>query len=165
MKKILTMVLLLMMALCNVSFAAELPPQQDTNQLMTKFTEARFRLESGINYLDFQKLKQDLYVATKMYSENYPDSEFNNEFSLLANAYDDTYEIWGNKFGDSNTKFLGKDSQYCKALTAKYPELSKCGLYINNDMYYVDELVSTMFSVIGTKTKNLNQSIKEKYQQ
>jgi len=162
MNKILSIAFLLMILVCNTVFASS-QPEQDTKQLLTKFTEARFKLESGVSYHDFQDIKQGLYVATKMYSENYPDGEFNGKFDNILTIYTDTASLWGLKISSPDIFLFGAGS-ICKGYIEKYPDVMAKYQEPGNK-YLMGNVISGLYTKIADKTKELNQSIKDKYPQ
>lgn len=172
MRKIILLALVFLFT-CNFAFAA-VPPQQPTKELLTKYNETRFKLESGITYRDFQSAKQELYVKTNLYLENYPDGDFNNDFNILLKAYSNTSDIWELKI-QARIDFLPRTEaqynrnstkshlNYTKLLLQDYPDvMSKC----KEDErfgFYLDEVIGGLFGNIIDKTKNLNQKINSSY--
>lgn len=151
---------------------ASLPPEQETKDLISKHTEARLKLESGVNFIDFQKIKQDIYVATNVYLENNPDGDFNKDFNSLLSDYDFASIIWKYKINNS-LDFLPKTKErinvdhayfeFTQGLIGVYPTVFEKTKYDPGYGYFTAEVLVNMFSYIGDKTKTLKQNIINSY--
>lgn len=165
---------LMLFLFCNVAMAST-PPAQETKQLISKYDEARFKLESGINYRDFQKLNQNLYTATKMYMENNPDGDFNKDFQYILDIYSNAEFTWDfkiqyrEKYLPAKKKpydhsfFTDTEVSHVNRLIEKYPDVMAECSGASSGLYEVDDIVTTLFGHIVVKTKDLNSSIKNTY--
>jgi len=174
MKKIMLIISLMLFLFCNVAMAST-PPAQETKQLISKYNEARFRLESGINYRDYQTLNQNLYTATKIYMENNPDGDFNKDFQYILDVYSDVKFTWEFKveYGEKYLpvkKMQGDPSftsdmkvRYINELIKKYPDVMAGCSGASTGLYGIDDIVTVLFGHVIDKTKNLNSSIKNTY--
>lgn len=110
MRKLISCVVLLSILLFSLSAFAAPPPEQETKQLMGKYTQIRDRLESGILYHDFRVLRHDLFVATKQYLDKYPDGVASTDFEHLNKIYADIDETWQYK-AEQGINFLPKTKE------------------------------------------------------
>jgi len=137
----------------------------DMNQLIAKFTEARYKLEAGINYNKFNTLRQDLYVDTKMYLDKYPDSEIKPELDYLITAYNDTADLWRGRVFDrrmtipKTRKQNGAMSEVYLVQSAwlhtRYPDVMSKSSYDERGGYWLEDVLRNMLINIRQKSQDL----------
>lgn len=164
MKKFLLFLLIMLIMPC---VSAETPKGNDTIQLISKYTEARYRLEAGINYNDFNTVRQSLYVDTKIYLDKYPDTDIKQDLDYLINAYTDTADIWKNRIFDRRMTIPKTKKQngvlpeeyllQSAMLQTRYPEVMSKSMYDERGGYWLEDVLRNMLNNINQKSKELSE--------
>jgi hypothetical protein len=156
-KKIIFLCLVFTLYFCNFAFAS--PSVEEVNTLNDQFQTAKYKLESGINFTDFNRLTSDLYVATKKFTNKYPDEQISREFEKVISLYNVTKYFWNKSFSDN---FIEEDDPYRVFLTNKFPEIAQiCG--VSERLWPTVPTYNLTFNEIHIYQEKLDKYIADNY--
>ena len=143
MKRILIFSLILMFGFYSLAFAA--PSAEDIKSLNEQFQDARYRIESGVNYNEFSKITSDLSVATHKFDNKFQDEKITKEFIKVYALYSATKHFWGRGIYD-RLNFASSSDPWRLTVEKSFPDIAQK----INDQEKGDWHPSLMYGILYT---------------
>lgn len=143
-------------------YAAPLPPQSETQQLLDSIKDLRFNIEAGINYRNYSEKVSKVHVDFKKFIDKYPDNSFQTYAGKIIYAYKDAGDVWQRSIYDQE-KFIAPNAIWRSYIAKAYPSVPQKVKDQSTLGWYYEEVMQEIWKQAKVHEDDFKVKITETY--